>query len=276
MKKQVRLKKLNLTNYRNIERLELDFGGKDSAIVGENHVGKTNALEAIVVLLDGTLLDGSSDLAAIKPLDDTKKVSAIEAVFSIDGEDFAVKKEYGEEWVRARGTDELTMKGHFQKLYIQGTRGERAREFQSAIREAFGMPADETDRVDYSRMLMLPAYLGDMGEGQDWTALRSFVIDLVGDVEDADVFAANPSLAIIEEELKRQRGSVDAVKRKLKQDSDGIKMSIAGSEAVVASLEATAKPSDEAVSIAKKYDAPEVAKFVNGILGSFLREEIKE
>ena len=32
----------------------------------------------------------------------------------------------------------------------------------------------------------------------------------------------------------------------------------------------------EAVSIAKKYDAPEVAKFVNGILGSFLREEIKE
>ena len=33
---------------------------------------------------------------------------------------------------------------------------------------------------------------------------------------------------------------------------------------------------NEAVTIAKKYDAPEVAKFVNGILGSFLREEVKE
>ena len=33
---------------------------------------------------------------------------------------------------------------------------------------------------------------------------------------------------------------------------------------------------NEAVTIAKKYDAPEVARFVNGILGSFLREEIKE
>ena len=33
---------------------------------------------------------------------------------------------------------------------------------------------------------------------------------------------------------------------------------------------------NEAVTIAKKYDAPEVAKFVNGILGSFLRDEIKE
>ena len=33
---------------------------------------------------------------------------------------------------------------------------------------------------------------------------------------------------------------------------------------------------NEAVTIAKKYDDPEVAKFVNGILGSFLREEVKE
>ena len=32
----------------------------------------------------------------------------------------------------------------------------------------------------------------------------------------------------------------------------------------------------EAVTIAKKYETPEVAKFINGILGSFLRQEIKE
>ena len=33
---------------------------------------------------------------------------------------------------------------------------------------------------------------------------------------------------------------------------------------------------NEAVEIAKKYETPETAKFINGILGSFLREEIKE
>ena len=32
----------------------------------------------------------------------------------------------------------------------------------------------------------------------------------------------------------------------------------------------------EAVEITKKYEEPEVAKFVNGILGSFLRQEVKE
>ena len=33
---------------------------------------------------------------------------------------------------------------------------------------------------------------------------------------------------------------------------------------------------NEAVEIAKKYETPEVVRFMNGILGSFLREEVKE
>ncbi|NLU23512.1 MAG: transcription antitermination factor NusB [Clostridiales bacterium] len=33
---------------------------------------------------------------------------------------------------------------------------------------------------------------------------------------------------------------------------------------------------NEALEIAKKYESPEVVRFMNGILGSFLREEVKE
>lgn len=33
---------------------------------------------------------------------------------------------------------------------------------------------------------------------------------------------------------------------------------------------------NEAVEIAKKYESPEVVRFLNGILGSFLREEVKQ
>ena len=32
---------------------------------------------------------------------------------------------------------------------------------------------------------------------------------------------------------------------------------------------------NEAVELTKRYDEPETVKFVNGILGSFLREEVK-
>ena len=33
---------------------------------------------------------------------------------------------------------------------------------------------------------------------------------------------------------------------------------------------------NEAVEIAKKYETPETVKFINGILGSFVRQEITE
>ena len=33
---------------------------------------------------------------------------------------------------------------------------------------------------------------------------------------------------------------------------------------------------NEAVEIAKKYESPEVVRFINGILGSFLRGEVKD
>ena len=33
---------------------------------------------------------------------------------------------------------------------------------------------------------------------------------------------------------------------------------------------------EKAVEIAKKYETPETVKFINGILGSFLRAEVKE
>ena len=33
---------------------------------------------------------------------------------------------------------------------------------------------------------------------------------------------------------------------------------------------------NEAVEIAKKYESPETVRFLNGILGSFVRQEIKE
>lgn len=252
MKKSIRLKKLGLTNYRNLEHIELDFDGSDAAIVGENHVGKTNTLESLFVLLDDALMSGSANLPSLKPISDTKKVVAIDATFDVDGEEYSLRKEYGEDWVKTRGTKELVMKGHYENLYIQGTKTNRTKDFERDIRDKFGMPADPADKIDLFRLLLNPTYLGDMGEGKDWTALRAFIIKLVGDVSDADVFAANPEFKVIEDDLKKQGGSIETLKRRYKQDADGMGVTITQDEAVIASLEKTNKPTDEAVAIAKK------------------------
>ena len=79
--KEVRLLEFELTNYRNIEHEVYVFDGSNAKIVGENRIGKTNTLEAIYFLLTNYLLDGSSDLSAIKPLSDTKKEVRVEGTF---------------------------------------------------------------------------------------------------------------------------------------------------------------------------------------------------
>mgnify|MGYP003301318948 FL=1 len=84
--KSVKLIKLELTNYRNIEHAIYEFNG-NSKIVGENRIGKTNTLESIYYLLSDALLNGNNDVASIKPLSDTKAIVKVEGTFDVDGED---------------------------------------------------------------------------------------------------------------------------------------------------------------------------------------------
>ena len=48
----MKLKKLNLKNYRNCKDIELDFNGQKILIIGKNAQGKTNILESIYMLSD--------------------------------------------------------------------------------------------------------------------------------------------------------------------------------------------------------------------------------
>ena len=99
--KKIQLKKLELTNYRNIPFASYEFDGS-SKIIGENRIGKTNTLEAIYWLLTDKLLDGSSDVALIKPLQDTKLEVRVKAVFDIDGKEVTLEKDYKENWVKIK------------------------------------------------------------------------------------------------------------------------------------------------------------------------------
>ena len=44
------LEQLSLKNYRNYEKLDIEFNDKVNVIIGENAQGKTNLMEAIYVL----------------------------------------------------------------------------------------------------------------------------------------------------------------------------------------------------------------------------------
>ena len=174
---KVELKSLELTNYRNIKHASYDFDG-DSKIVGDNRIGKTNTLEAIVWLLTGKLLNGSSDIAAIKPMEDTKSEVRVEGAFQVGDNTILLRKEYGEEWTKTRGTSDLVFKGHYLKYYYNGVQQKTERDFWALLKEDFGIKEDYRG-IDLFQMLVNPFYLGDIGESKDWTNLRTFIISLI-------------------------------------------------------------------------------------------------
>lgn len=84
------IKKLNLTNFRNYDNLEIEFNKKINIIYGNNAQGKTNILEGIFVLcltkshrlyVDSNLIKHNQEFTNLigifenKPIDDVKKLS---------------------------------------------------------------------------------------------------------------------------------------------------------------------------------------------------------
>ena len=253
----VKLKRLELTNYRNIEHVVLEFDG-NSKIVGENRIGKTNTLEAIVYLLSDRLLNGGNDLTGIKPLKDTKLVVSVSGTFEIENsetgqvKEVVLKKEYGELWSKTRGTQTMEFKGHFTNYFYNGVKQGTLKAYNQLFTEDFGIHQDATVNIDYTRLVIDPFYLGQLGESEDWKILRAFIIKLVGDVSDEDIFNKEPVLLKIKHELERTGGRIDQLKKQLAQEKKGVEESIIGDESRIKFLSETERPTDEELAIAKK------------------------
>lgn len=249
--KNILLKSLLLTNYRNIQNAKLEFDG-DSKIIGENRIGKTNTLEAIYYLLTDKLLNNDSDLSAIKPLSDTTKEVRVQGVFDIDGKEVTLEKQYGEKWVKARGSTVTTMQGHYTNYLFNGVKQSTLKDYNKLFAEEFGITNDQFSKIDFIQMLINPFYLGNLGESLLWTELRAFIINLVGDVSDAQVFVKNPSLSIVKEDIEKHGGKIDQVKKKYANDIDALNNTISNQKAQIELLEKTPKPTDDEISVAKK------------------------
>ena len=249
--KNIILKHLELTNYRNIKHGVYEFDGS-SKIVGDNRIGKTNTLEAIYYLLTDSLLGGSNDIAEIKPREDTKATVRIAGIFEVDGKEIELGKEYEENWVKTRGTSELVFKGHNISYIFNGVKQSTIKEYNRLLAEEFGITTADYGKIDILKMLVDPFYLGNIGEDKDWQALRNFIITLIGDINDDDVFKKDPTLALIKNDLNQVSGRIDQLKKQYKQNADELSNKIIGLDAQIKMLEETPDATDEEVAIAKK------------------------
>ena len=250
--KQVRLLELELTNYRNIEHEVYVFNGTNSKIVGENRIGKTNTLEAIYFLLTNCLLDSSSDLTALKPLDDTSKVVSVKGTFEVDNKKITLEKHYAEEWVKTRGTTDLVLKGHYEDYVFNGVVQTKAKDYYNLLEEHFGFRNDEKGDVDVAQMLINPLYIGNLGDSKDWSNLRKFIIKIIGDVTNEEVFEKEPKTVLIKEDLEKALNNVEQVKKQYVNDIKGLTTTITAYNSNIGLLEKTSRPTDEEVVLATK------------------------
>lgn len=247
----ITLKELNLTNYRNISYQVLKFDGS-SKVVGENRIGKTNTIEALYWLFTDKLLNGSKDIDQIKPLADTKAVVKVSAIFDVEGKVISLGKEYKEEWVKTRGTEDLVFKGHTTVYIYNGIKQGTKKEYDSLVATDFGISCKEYQGIDIMQLLVNPLYLGRMGDTDDWKNLRSMIIDIVGDIKDEDVLLANPNLLPIKEDMERVNGRTDQMVKGYRDEIKSIKEDIIGCDANIEMGEKVEHPLEESVAVAKR------------------------
>lgn len=184
---KLRIDRLILRNFKGIKSLEVEAGGEDLYIYGDNATGKTTVADAFFWLLFNTDSQGRTQFE-IKPVYDTGAEVYVEAGLLIerDGQEQTVTlaKKFKEKWTKKRGSTKKVFTGHTTKHYIDGVPAKK-KEFSSFV--------EEIAPADLFRLLTDPRYFV---ERLDWKDRRRILIELFCDPE---------TLAAIEEAEKRRK-----------------------------------------------------------------------
>ena len=174
---QIKLKSLNLENFKGVKSLDVAFGDK-TKIKGQNAAGKTTVFDSFTWLLFNKNSAGEEKFN-VRPLDaDGKRVDNVEikvvAVLEVDGKEVELSKVQKQKWVKKRGTDVTELQGN-ENLY-----------------EIDGYPKSEADykayisslvNEDLFKMLTNPQYFSSM----KWKDQRDILMKFVSDISDVDL-----------------------------------------------------------------------------------------
>lgn len=112
-----------MKNFKGAKERNIDFG-EQTKICGANAAGKTTVFDAFTWLLFGKDSLGSAKFD-IRPLDkDGKMIDnleiSVEAVISVDDEEYVLKKVQKQKWVKKRGTNTTEFQGNVNEFEING------------------------------------------------------------------------------------------------------------------------------------------------------------
>jgi hypothetical protein len=183
--KEITLLKLSLRDFQG-GTIIFDAKGKDVFIFGANAVGKTRLVSAFTWLLFSKDALGRADFE-IKNLDTQGEAAhglehSVEAELSVGGEPVNLKKVFKEKWTKKRGNAEREFSGHTTEYFVDGVPLQE----KLYIQKITDIAGDESK----FRLLTSPSVFPAL----HWQKQRALLLEVCGDISDADVIASDEKL----------------------------------------------------------------------------------
>ncbi|EHL19450.1 hypothetical protein HMPREF9628_00171 [Peptoanaerobacter stomatis] len=186
----IKIKSLQLLNFKGIKDLNINFNDSLTNIYGDNAVGKTTVFDAFCWLLwDKDSLNRSQ--FEIKTLDENGHAipmidHSVEAVLSIDGVDTTFKKIYSEIWTKKRGQTQKEFNRHTTDYYINDVPIKK-KEYQDRIASVIS-----------EEQFKLLSNVQHFNVNLDKKQRRDTLLSLIDDVNVEDIIASNEDFKKLE------------------------------------------------------------------------------
>lgn len=191
------LQKLTLENFQGVRNLTIELpGGCSASIYGDNATGKTTVFNALTWLLFDKASTGAKNFTP-KPRGPEGELHHLDSTvtgefLADDGRVVSFTKTYSEIWKKKRGAAEQEFSGHKVTYFMNGVPCTQ-NEYSATILTYCGGDPEKP------KILTMPDYFP---EQMKWEDRRKILLDVCGNVTDADVIASSKELAELPEFLK--------------------------------------------------------------------------
>lgn len=186
--KRIVLESLTLRNFKGFREFILKANGGDVDAFGDNATGKTTLFDAFIWLLFGKDSNNRSKFE-IKEVNKEGKVvqhgldHSVEAVILVDHRRRTFRRVYLEKWSQKRGSANSVFDGHTTNYFVDGV-PVKEKEYKADV--------DALINEDIFKLLTSPTLFNEDLKPE---ARRKILLDVCGDMTNAEIIASNPNLA---------------------------------------------------------------------------------
>ena len=197
----MKLLKLTLENFKGHGLRVVEFSPTITRVYGANGTGKTSLFDSFCWLLWAKDSDERTQSGTVSfyPFDPDKQgevlhnvVVKVEAVLEIDGAQHVLCRTMQEKWTTPNGTELPRFTGNETKLYVDGL-AVKANQFDAFVKENINS--------ELFKLTSNPRYFPTL----HWKEQRRILMELVGDISNDDVLAADASLEPLRNELASRK-----------------------------------------------------------------------